>query len=186
MALSSGFRKQAEAIAEEVREDLGVGNLNQLDPRALFEHLAVPLKSLTQLANESPAGTAVHSGVRFLRSQAAAELSAMTVFRGAKRIVIYNDGNDPGRQASDLCHEAGHALLLHEPFEATDDAGCRIWDQDIEDEASWLGGALLIPGKAARYAARAGWTFAHMAARFGCSEEMARWRNNVSGGQRLR
>lgn len=186
MTLSPGFKKEAESIAEEVREDIGVGNLNQLDPRALFEHLAIPLKSLTQLANDSPAGATVHAGVSFLRSQAASELSAMTVFRGTKRIVVYNDGNDPGRQASDLCHEAGHALLLHEPFEATDDLGCRVWKQEIEEEATWLGGALLIPGKAARYAARAGMSFAHMAAKFGCSEEMARWRNNLSGGQRFR
>lgn len=44
------------------------------------------------------------------------------------------------------------------PAQAFDDIGCRLWNQDVEDEADYLGGALLIPGKAARYAARADWT----------------------------
>jgi Zn-dependent peptidase ImmA (M78 family) len=124
--------------------------------------------------------------VRFLARAGEGHLSAATVFRAGRRLVVYNDSHPLPRQASDLCHEAAHALLLHEPMPAMDEHGCRLWNTEIEEEADYLGGALLILGKGARYYAKAEWSFTAIAARFECSEEMARWRNNASGGQRIR
>jgi len=183
MKLSTAFKRQAEGLGQEIRQELGLSNLERLPAADLLRHLGLPMISLSQLGNGEDA---LRDAVDYLRSEDASSLSAMTVFRGHRRAVVFNDAHDDGRQASDLCHEAAHAVLMHTPAAATDSLGCRIWDQEVEDEAGWLGGALLIPGKAARYAAKAGWTFQYMATRFGCSEQMARWRNNESGGQRLR
>ena len=143
---------------------------------------ALSLSDLAQLAVDFD----LESAVMVLRGPESSTLSAVTVFRGNRRIIIFNDSHPRGRQAQGLCHEAAHAILLHRPASAVDDLGCRLWNQDIEDEADYLGGALLIPGKAARYAAMANWTLEYLADKFGCSPEMARWRNNASGGQHLR
>src|SRR5581483_1512737 len=74
--------------------------------------------------------------------------SAVTVFDGPRRAIYHNDTHSPGRQASNLAHELAHGLLLHPPTPALNDYGCREWDQEIEDEATWLGGALLITEQA--------------------------------------
>jgi Zn-dependent peptidase ImmA (M78 family) len=112
-------------------------------------------------------------------------LSAVTVFWGTARAIVNNDAHLPARQASNLTHELAHGLLLHPPAPALDQRGCRLWNQDIEDEADWLGGTLLIPGPAARAAARRHLTHEQVADKFGCSIEMARWRMNMTGALRM-
>lgn len=183
MKLDAAFVRDAELIAEDVRAELGIPNYRPLDPRELFQKLDVPVISLSDLAAlaEDPA---VGEAVRFIQTEEAA-LSATTVFAGTSRMVVYNDAATPERQSSDLAHEAAHGLLLHQPAPAFDELGCRVWDDRIEAEAQHLGGCLLIPGKGARYAAKAGWDLAQIAREFDCSAEMARWRFNVSGGKRV-
>ena len=39
-----------------------------------------------------------------------------------------------------------------------DDLGCRHFDKDLEEQANWLGPALLISEEAALHIARQGWT----------------------------
>ncbi len=97
---------------------------------------------------------------------------------------MHNDGHRPDRVASNLSHEAAHALLLHQPRPAIDATGCRDWQDDVEKEAAYLGGCLLIPGKAARAAVRKGWTDAEVADHYAVSDSMARYRLNVSGARR--
>jgi len=184
MKLESAFKKDAEQIAEDVRKDLGLFNYRAMDPRLLFEALDIPVVSLNRLveiSDDPPLGAAV----AYLQSEEAS-LSATTVFRGTVRIVVFNDAASPERQVSDLAHEAAHGLLLHRPSGAFDEFGCRIWDERIETEAQYLGGCLLIPGKGARYAAKAGWSHEHMTHKFACSAEMVLWRDNVTGAKRLR
>ena len=62
--------------------------------------------------------------------------------------------------------------------------GCRHWNQDIEDEAAWLCGALLVPEAAAMLIARGRWsTQAAAALHFGVSQQMIRLRLNTTGAQ---
>ena len=53
------------------------------------------------------------------------EFSGVTVFDGSTRMIVYNDAHSPGRRASDLAHELGHALLQHSPRPALNGSGCR-------------------------------------------------------------
>lgn len=183
--LRRGFPSEAEQIAEEIRDELGVGNIKALDPHALICNLKIPVISLGQLFR-STSDHSVHTAVEVLRTTEARSLSAITVFAGGARKIVYNDSHALERQASDLSHEVAHALLLHKPAPAFDETGCRAWNSEIETEADYLGGCLLIPGKGARYAAKSGWSLAATANHFGCSIDMARWRDNKSGGRRLR
>jgi Zn-dependent peptidase ImmA (M78 family) len=183
--LRKGFSGEAESIAEGVRQELGIGNIVRLDPHRLAARLEVPILSLGQLARIGSGLPGLDEAVAILKGSEQSALSAVTVFAGTRRMIVYNDEHSPARQASDLCHEVAHGLLLHQPTLALDERGCRAWDTTIENEADYLGGALLIPGKAARWVAKCGMTADAAAECFGCSPEMVNWRLNESGARRL-
>jgi Zn-dependent peptidase ImmA (M78 family) len=107
--------------------------------------------------------------------------SAMTVFRGMERTIVHNDTHVPARQASNLAHELAHGLLLHPARPALNAAGCRDWDAEIEHEATYLAGALLIPSKAIWWAAKQRQSREAIAQQYRCSMEMVLMRLNLTG-----
>jgi Zn-dependent peptidase ImmA (M78 family) len=183
--LRPGFTREAETIAEDMRAELGIKNINRLEPLHLAAHLDIVVLSLTTLAGLGLAVPSLGRAIDTLRGDEQSALSAVTVFDGSKRLVVYNNEHSVARQASDITHELAHGLLLHQPAPALDERGCRAWNTDVENEASYLGGALLIPGKAARWVVKCGITPESAAEKFGCSIEMVRWRLSASGARRL-
>lgn len=178
MAYRHGFKSEANAIAREVREELGLRMLDRLDPLILADHLDIPVIGLSEVESEAPAA------VEHLGRIEPEAFSAVTVFHGTRRTIVHNDFHSAGRQASDVTHELAHALLLHPPTPALDDRGCRFWNRDIEDEADWLAGALLITEDAALSIARQGTSVAEAAQRFGVSGRMVQYRLNVTGARK--
>ncbi len=174
MAYQRGFKKAAAELAADTRAELGLGPLERLDPYTLAEHLAIPIIDLGSLEVDAPA-------VRHLITVEPEVFSAVTVFNGPRRVIVHNDGHSPARQHSNLCHELSHGLLLHPPTPAMDDSGCRVWNQDVEDEATWLAGCLLVTEQAALATARGRWTLVEAAERFGVSEAMMQFRINKTG-----
>lgn len=83
--------------------------------------------------------------IQFLTEVEPDAFSAMTVFDGSRRTIAHNDAHSAGCQASNIAHELAHGLLHHRPSAAPDDTGCRLWNQDIEDEEQWLAGNLSYP-----------------------------------------
>ncbi len=179
------FKGNAESTAEDVRAEMQVRNIDCLDPLALARHLEIPVMSLSDLLGLAGHDDALEDAVGVLRGSESGALSAVTVFGDRGRLIVYNDSHDPARRASDLTHELAHGLLLHQPNVALGPGGCRAWDEGIENEASYLGGALLIPGRAARWSAKRRMSVAATAARFSCSTDMVNWRWNESGSRRL-
>lgn len=178
MALRRGFKKEANSIAREIRRELKLHPVAPLNPWDLASHLEIPVLTLTSMSESAP--FAVHH----FSSVGSSEFSAVTVFRGYRRVIIHNDSHSKGRQASDLAHELSHGLLLHPPTPALNDCGCRDWDQDLEDEAEWLSGALLISEEAALHIVRRQLTTEEAAASYGVSGMMVQWRLNVTGARR--
>jgi Zn-dependent peptidase ImmA (M78 family) len=174
MAFRRGFKTEANELVAEVRAELGLTLYEVLDPFALAHWLEIPIVGLSNFLNEAPA-------VRHLLEREQEVFSAVTVFAGPQRTIVHNDAHARTRQASNLSHELAHGLLLHPPTPALDDTGCRHWNQAIEDEASWLGGALLVPEAAAMAVAKGRWTVGTAARRFGVSESMVRYRLNATG-----
>ena len=174
MALRRGFKTEANAIAQDIRRELRLGPTAALDPWRLAEHLEIPVVPLSALRDESPAVVR-----HFCRVDPSA-FSAVTVFDGSARVIIHNDSHSRGRQSSNVAHELSHGLLLHPPKPALDGSGCRDWDKEAEAEANWLAGALLIPDEAAMLVARRGLTTVEAAQIYGVSEQMARFRLNVT------
>ena len=177
MALRRGFKTEANEVAREVREELGLDAEDPLDPWKLAQHLAIPVTPLSALSSAPP------QGVRHFQVIDASRFSAVTVFVGCNRVIIHNDAHVLGRQASDLGHELAHGLLLHPATPALDSTGCRNWDGTVEEEANWLGGALLVSEDAAVMLARKGTPVAEAAALYGVSEKLMDWRLNVTGAR---
>lgn len=175
MALRRGFKTEANDRVREVRAEMGLSPIAPLDPLALARHLDIPVITLSSMAGEAPKAFRQFSLVN------QAEFSAMTVFDGTRRIIVYNDFHTKGRQSSDIAHELSHGMLLHPPRPALDANGCRNWNDDMEDEAQWLGGALLIPEEAALSIARRNLPLDHAAALYGVSDKMVSWRLRITG-----
>ena len=177
MAFRRGFKTEANEITVEVRSELGLSLHDALDPYALAAWLEIPIVGLSEYVDEAPA-------VSHLLKVEPEVFSAVTVFAGSRRTIVHNDAHARVRQVSNLSHELSHALLHHPPTPALDNKGCRHWNQDIEDEASWLCGALLVPEPAAMLIARGRWsTHAAAACHFGVSQPMIRYRLNATGAQ---
>ena len=176
--LRRGFKTEAEALAKEVRAELGLAKLDPLDPHHLADHLEIPVVGLSDLPEDLP-------GVQHFLSVEREAFSAVTVFRRRRRVVVHNDSHFPTRQNSNLTHELAHGLLLHEPAPALDSlTGCRNWNDANESEAAWLGGVLLVTNDMALAVARGHLTRKQALERFGVSEDMLRWRLDMTGANK--
>lgn len=177
MALRRGFKSDAAALASELRSELGLGPFDRLDAFALATHLDVPVLPLTDL--RATCAAAEH----FITEEPEA-LSALTVFEGRRRIIVYNDAHSTARQHSSIAHELGHCVLHHIPAPALDPlTGCRDWREDHEQEADWMAGELLVTRPMALATARGRFTFAGALRRLAVSPEMLNWRMNMTGAR---
>lgn len=175
MALRRGFKTEANEIAREVRMELGLGLTARLDPWQLAHRLDIPVLALSDLGEHAP------GAVHHFQEVDASEFSAVTVFRGSRRVVVHNDAHSRGRQASDVGHELAHGLLLHEPSPALDHDRSRLWNPEMEEEADWLAGAILVSDEAAFSIAARRVPIDLAAEHYGVSEPMMRFRLNVTG-----
>ena len=178
MPLRRGFKSEANEIARITRAELGVGPANPIDPWQLADYLNVPVEPMSNLRDVAGPAVSYFSGVD------SSSFSAVTVFSGSYRMIVHNDSHFPGRQKSNITHELSHALLLHPPAPAIDDKGCRIWNRDVEDEAEWLSGTLLVPEKAALRVVRWGLTIKEAAKIYGVTNKLMTFRINLTGARK--
>ncbi len=174
--LRRGFKSEAERIAELVRGDLGLAPLDRLDCFALASAWGIPVVSLGELREDG----ASEASIRRLTSEEAG-FSATTIVAGARRLIVYNPRQGPGRMASSLAHELAHVILEHEAAPAIGIGGCRYWDGAQEAEADWLGATLLVPRTSALAWMLESDDVDAGASNFGVSAELFRWRVNHTG-----
>lgn len=173
-----GFKAAAERIALELRRELGLDARGRLEPPALAEHLAIPVRTLHDLVGLAP------EAVRHLLGRGSSTFSAVTIHVGRfKRLIVTNPAHAPTRQMSSLCHELSHVILEHEGEQPLNLTGGRAWDPRQEREADWLAGCLLIPNEAAHEAARRGRSDDEVADIYGVSRGLAGWRMNATGAR---
>jgi hypothetical protein len=175
--LRRGFKSRCDEIVAEVRAEMRLTRYDPFDPFAYARKLRVPCEPVSALALH---GCSVEA-LAHVAGRGRADFSATTVYRGTRRLILYNGHNSPERQRSDVSHELAHVLLEHEPGPVVGLGGCRVWDDEQEGEAGWLGGVLLVPKHVALALARKGSPERDAAARYGVSVEMMRWRLNMSG-----
>ena len=172
-----GFKTEARDLARDVRAQLGLTQTSPLDPWKLAEWLSIPVAGLSEFERDAD------HAVEYFSGSGRSVFSAVTIFDGARRLILNNDSHSPGRQASNVTHELSHGLLLHPPTPALDKRGCRYWNHEIEEEANWLSGVLLIPDEAAILIVRKGIDHEDAASYYGVSKRMITFRINMSGAE---
>ncbi len=177
MGLRRGFKTEANATSREFRAELGLEPEAPLCPFAAAEHLDVPIQKLTSFRSLLPEETSL------LIAKGTA-VSAFTACFGTDRLIIYNDALPLTRSHADIMHEIAHMLLIHPPHSVCADDGGRHYDQEMEEEANWLGPALLVSEEAALHVVRRALDVSTAAQLYGVSRDLMRMRLNVTGAQR--
>lgn len=179
MNLRRGFKSEANSYSRDLRAELQVQPHEKLCPWRLATHLEIPVFKISELNIDIPEAVAY-----FRTGPGRRLLSAATLFDGMKRFIVHNDAHDPKRQSANIAHELAHALLHHPPKPPFDENGERHYSLELEEEANWLGPALLISEEAALWIARNNWPLVDASALYGASEDLIRMRLNVCGAYR--
>lgn len=176
MALRRGFKSEAEKMARDVQQELGLSAVQPVALGALADLLEVEVISGDKLVPR-----ARFTDLKRVQHDA---FSACTLEPSPGRVVIVvNPLSDVPRRKSDLAHELAHILLDHEfsRIERLGDVTFFSGDVNQEDEAAWLSGCLLLPRALLSVEARKGSGAEDIAKKYRVSEDMARFRLNVTG-----
>ncbi len=178
MTLPRGFKTQAERIAEELRARVGATNSKPLNLTAVAEQLDVQVISAADLVP-------LERLQEIERIQTYA-FSACTFEINDRHVIVFNPLMSAGRQASDIAHELAHIILDHELAEIQylDGVPFRTCQPGQEEEATALGGTLLLPRKLLLQQARQDAAIEQIARKFGVTRKMAQFRWNATGVER--
>lgn len=174
MTLRRGFKSEANELALYVRRDLGLPLDAPLDPLVLAAHFEIPVMTWYDLFTESGASLGFPPE----------GFSAVTIFSGCRRLIVHNDQHAPSRQRSNIAHEFAHSLLFHDPIPPFDANGGHVRYRAVEEEANWLGPALLVSEEAALSVAKAGLSVREASDLYAVSPEVMRMRIGVVGARR--
>jgi Zn-dependent peptidase ImmA (M78 family) len=175
VTLPRGFKASAERRAVDLRTELGLTAADALDIAALASHLKLTVVSAATLID-----IARLEELERLQSFA---FSAVTFEIGGRQFVVTNPLRAAGRVASDVAHELSHILLKHDLSEVSEFEGVpfRTCRPDEEEQATALGGTLLLPRPLLARAASRGMGPEEIANRYSVTVEMARFRYNTTG-----
>lgn len=175
MTLRRGFKASAEREAARLRAELGIAAYGRLRVELLSDHLGVKIVSADRLVKRERL-----EELERLQSYA---FSAATFDVGGKSYVVTNPLRTEGRRASDIAHELSHLILDHELTEIREVNGMpfRTCRPEQEEEATAFGGTLMLPRPLLLGAVRREWGPSEIAAEYGVTEEMARFRYNTTG-----
>lgn len=141
--LRHGFKAEAERLACELRDEIGILHDAPLCPRLLAKHLEIPVQKISELQlDEVTIDRLCNSG----NDQFFGCVIPLGV---SKKGIIHNDFVGEMRQNSDIAHEIAHILLGHPLTQPYLGDGERSYDAVLEHEARELGMTLLITKKAA-------------------------------------
>lgn len=175
MPLRRGFKTHANKIAADLRSELALDDLAPFEPRVAAGFLDIPVISFAQI-------NGCDQALDVLR-KAGRAVSGLTIFAGARRIIVYNDAHSAGRVNNTIAHEIAHALLMHAPSAALGTHGCRKVNRDLEEEADYLAGVLLLPDAACVHCARVSLTPDDISTIYAVSQQLASYRLNISGAR---
>lgn len=173
-----GFKTWCESIAIEIRRKLHLKAVAPLLSEQLAEHLGVMLltpKDIPGLSTET---------IKTLLGQEKNSWSALTVSSSTTDLVIYNSAHSIGRQSNDIMHELAHILLGHDPGRVmifADGQALRTYNAEQEEEATLLGGYLLLPRQALVHIRKSNWDEQTVCNLYRVTPTLLNYRLNVSG-----
>lgn len=175
MGLRRGFKSEANDYAREFRSELGLQPHEPMSPWELANHLEIPIIPLSDLVNGASEAVAI------LKGRERSSFSAVTLFEDTRRMILHNDAHHPRRQASNIAHEISHAVLGHTPGPSLDQRSIGLFDKKQEEEAHWLGYALLISEEAALFIVQEGMSMDQTIEIYGVSRDLIEFRIRKTG-----
>lgn len=174
-----GFKTWAEKTATEYRRRVGLAPFSPLSALRLATTLGVFVIGPADVPGLS------NDMIESLLGEGQDVWSAVTIIAGERTIIVHNTAHGDTRRESDLMHELAHLICKHKPTRIEPVGkfpwALRTFDPDQEKEAEWLGGCLQIPRDAILFLAKRGYDNTSIAEHFGASEDMARFRRNMTG-----
>jgi Zn-dependent peptidase ImmA (M78 family) len=174
-----GFKSQCERRAVEFRRDQKCAEFDPLSAKTLANSLDVAVWSTNEVEGLSL------DHLKVLNDPDDDSWSACTLRISNRNLILIKDIQSEGRKNSVIMHELSHIILGHELAEAmTSEDGSLVpasFDQEQEDEADWLGGALLLPRAALVKVLYDNRTTRWVCDEYGVSAEMLRWRLRMTG-----
>ena len=170
MGFKRGFKAEASRIAVRVRTSLGLRAIDPIDPDSVCHHYDIELIALSSLRIDC----------KILTTSCSSDFSAVTVPCGLKTAIVHNDSHNEYRQRSNICHELAHCFLGHECVPPLMGDGDLYRDRDVEAEANFLAGCLLLTNEAALHIIGKGLSD-HAQQLYGVSKKMLDYRVQVSG-----
>lgn len=182
---SKRFKERAEEWATQYRRELGRSIYGPLDAWALAAHMDVPVRSLSSFPELPMEDLAfMHNG-----PDGRAEWFGITLWLFEKPMIVHNCGCSSHRQQSDIMHELAHIICGHKtevPTGLEDMPFMRTYDEVQENEAAYLGAALLVSLPGLRWRVKKDDTNDQIASHFGCSVDMVRRRLADTGVRKIR
>ena len=175
MALPRGFKTRAEEVAEKLRAQAGAKHDEPLHLASVAAVLNVRVVSATDLVE-------LERLQEIERIQTFA-FSACTFEVNHRHVIVFNPIRSPERQRSDVAHELAHVVLEHDLTEIQylAEIPFRTCEPGQEEQATALGGTLLLPRKILLAEARQDATVDRIATKFGVTTQMAQFRWNTTG-----
>ena len=170
--LSTQNRRRLEVIATTQRNQLSYKAFERLSARVLAQYFEAKIFTAETVPNAE-----TEQVERLCNSD---NWSAGIICKNPLWIV-HNSRHAPTRQESNLMHELAHVILKHKMVSYDPKTGLPQRRQQDEDEAVYLGGCLQIPRRGLVWAVQKRMTIAQIALHFNASEEMVKFRTNVSG-----
>ena len=140
--MERGFKSRCEEISRHLRLELGLSSTAPITVERLATYLDVSVWSLSEIGLSE-------EDLRQLVDVDGTSWSAITVSVFDKYAVVFNPTHSDGRHSSNVMHELSHLVLGHDPttmfFIGEGELALRGYNSDIEEEADWLAGTLLLP-----------------------------------------
>lgn len=173
-SLSTENRQRLEAIATDQRHQLGFKAYQPLPAEVLATYFQAKIFTAETLPNTEP------EQVKIL-CDSDNWSAAVIIPRKNQLWIVHNSRHAPTRQESNLMHEFAHVILKHKTVGFDPKTGLPRRRQQDEDEAVYLGGCLQIPKRGFLWAVQKKMTIAQTALHFNASEEMVKFRMNITG-----
>jgi hypothetical protein len=171
-SLTPDNRQRLEAIAAKQRSILGFKAFEPLPAKVLANYFQATIFTTETVPNVEP---------KKLELLSNSDGWSAVIISKKPLWIVHNSRHTPQRQQSNFMHEFAHVILNHKMVGYDSQTGLPQRRQQDEDEAVYLGGCLQIPRRGLLWAKQRKMAISQIALHFNASEEMVKFRNNVSG-----
>lgn len=174
-----GFKSQAEKLSLELRVGIGLAVCDRLYPKQFLETRGITVWAPSDIPSIDP------NNLVQLAAIDSDDWSGVTVREGGAIAIIFNPAHAETRTANTLIHEWAHIELRHKPNRVDrSETGLLLlsdYPAEVEEEANWLAGAVLLPRDGLLYHHARGLNARSIANHYGVSDDLATWRLRMTG-----